>query len=281
VVAAEGGASCGDVPVRDGDRVSFGRHTLVVRTTPGHTDGCLSFVLEHESRGAGHEPMVFTGDALLIRGCGRTDFQQGNPHTLYRSVHDKLLTLPPRTLVYPGHDYQGRTVSTVAEELEHNPRLGGGKTEAEFVAIMNGLQLAEPKRIDVAVAANLNCGVRALATAEAALGSSPFVAGEVVEVEPAWVAANGAAVFVVDVREPAEFHGELGRVPGSVLAPLATVAERAHGWERGQPVVTLCRSGGRSLHAAHALRDLGFREVASMRGGMIAWNAAGLPKITG
>jgi sulfur dioxygenase len=104
VVAAEGGASCGDVHVRDGDRVSFGRHALLVRTTPGHTDGCLSFVLDHESLGAGRDPMVFTGDALLIRGCGRTDFQQGNPHTLYRSVHDKLFTLPPRTLVYPGHD---------------------------------------------------------------------------------------------------------------------------------------------------------------------------------
>jgi sulfur dioxygenase len=172
-------------------------------------------------------------------------------------------------------------VSTVAEEREHNPRLGGGRTEAELVAIMKGLQLAEPKKIDVAVAANLNCGVRALPTAEAALGGSPFVVGEVVEVEPAWVAANAAGVFVVDVREPAEFHGELGRVAGSVLAPLATVAERARDWERGQPVVLLCRSGGRSLHAAHTLRELGFREVASMRGGMIAWNAAGLPKLGG
>lgn len=278
VVAAEGGASCGDVPVRDGDRVSFGRHALVVRTTPGHTDGCLSYVLDDAD---GASPMVFTGDALLIRGCGRTDFQQGDPHTLFRSVHDKLLSLPPHTLIYPGHDYQGRTVTTVAEELEHNPRLGAGKTEAEFVAIMNGLQLAQPKKIDVAVPANLNCGVRALATAEAATGGSPFVAGEVVEVDPAWVAANGATVFLVDVREIEEFHGELGRVVGSVLVPLSMVPERAQAWERGQPVVTICRSGGRSLHAAHALRELGFREVASMRGGMIAWNAAGLPKLTG
>jgi sulfur dioxygenase len=173
VVAAEGGASCGDVHVRDGDRVRFGRHALVVHTTPGHTDGCLSFVLDHEPGDAGHEAMVFTGDALLIRGCGRTDFQQGDPARLYRSVHDKLLTLPPHTRVYPGHDYKGQTVSTVAEELEHNPRLGGGKTEAEFVAIMNGLQLAQPKKIDVAVAANLNCGVRALPTAAPGGGGSP------------------------------------------------------------------------------------------------------------
>jgi sulfur dioxygenase len=153
VVAAEGGASCGDVHVRDGDRVGFGRYALLVRTTPGHTDGCLSFVLE------GGPAMVFTGDALLVRGCGRTDFQQGDPHVLWRSVHDKLFSLPPATLVWPGHDYKGHTVSTVAEEREHNPRLGGDKTEAEFVAIMQGLRLSLPKNIDVAVPANLNCGV--------------------------------------------------------------------------------------------------------------------------
>lgn len=159
VVAAEGGASCGNVHVRDGDRVTFGRHALVVRTTPGHTDGCLSFVLEHDPAEPGDPAMVFTGDALLIRGCGRTDFQQGDPHALYRSVHGKLLTLPPHTLVYPGHDYKGLTVSTVGEELALNPRLGGGKTEDEFVAIMKGLVLPMPKKIDVAVPANLNCGV--------------------------------------------------------------------------------------------------------------------------
>jgi len=158
VVAAEGGAGCGDVHVRDGDRVELGRYALVVRTTPGHTNGCLSFVLDPEGSG-GHEAMVFTGDALLIRGCGRTDFQQGDPQQLWRSVHDKLFTLPPHTLVYPGHDYKGVTVSTIGEEREHNPRLGGSKTEAEFVAIMNSLHLAQPKKIDVAVPANLNCGV--------------------------------------------------------------------------------------------------------------------------
>src|SRR5690606_13981564 len=145
VVAAHGGASCGDVHVKDGDRVRFGRHALVVRTTPGHTDGCLSFVLDDETT-----PMVFTGDTLLIRGCGRTDFQQGDPHALYRSVHDKLFTLPDRTLVYPAHDYQGRTASSVGEERQHNPRLGGDKTEAQFVEIMSNLRLAQPKRIDVA-----------------------------------------------------------------------------------------------------------------------------------
>ncbi|MCA9704745.1 MAG: MBL fold metallo-hydrolase [Myxococcales bacterium] len=274
VVAAHGGASCGDVPVEDGDRVAFGRHALVVRTTPGHTDGCLSFVLDDES-------MVFTGDALLIRGCGRTDFQQGDAHALYRSVHDKLFRLPDHTKVYPGHDYRGHTVSTVGEERAHNPRLGGDRTEQQFVEIMAGLDLAQPKQIDVAVPANLNCGVEAKATAPAHEGGSPFVPGEVVEVDPAWVVANAEGVFLVDVRQPEEFHGELGRVGGSVLAPLGEVAQTAQGWERGKPIVTICRSGGRSLSAAHALRELGFREVASMRGGMLAWNQAGLPKVSG
>ncbi len=274
VVAAHGGASCGDIQVEDGDRVPFGRHALIVRTTPGHTDGCLSFVLDDES-------MVFTGDALLIRGCGRTDFQQGDPHRLYHSVHDKIFSLPPQTLIYPGHDYKGRTVSSVVEEREHNPRLGGGNSEDEFVEIMNNLDLAQPKRIDVAVPANLNCGVPETATAQAHPTGSPFVTGEVVEVDPSWVVANSDGVFLVDVRQPEEFRGELGRVTGSVLAPVGDIGTTAEPWERKRPIVTICRSGGRSLKAAHVLREMGFVEVASMRGGMLAWNSAGLPKVTG
>lgn len=274
VVAAEGGASCGDVFVRQDDRVSFGRHSLRVNTTPGHTNGCLSFVLDDES-------MVFTGDTLLIRGCGRTDFQQGDSRALFRSVRDKLFTLPDETLVYPGHDYRGRTASTIGEEKCHNPRLGLHRSEDEFVEIMANLDLAQPKRIAIAVPANLNCGVRKPTAAATDGNTSPFVAGQVVEVEPQWVAFNTEGVFVVDVRQPEEFAGELGRAPGAVLAPLAELAQHLQGWERGKPIVTICRSGGRSMQAAKALRDAGFREVASMRGGMLAWNAAGLPKVTG
>jgi len=274
VVAARGGASCGDVQVSDGDRVTFGRHALVVRTTPGHTDGCVSFVLDDES-------MVFTGDALLIRGCGRTDFQQGDPHRLYRSVHDKIFSLPDDTRVYPGHDYRGHTVSTVGEERRHNHRLGNGRSEEAFVEIMDQLDLAQPKRIGQAVPANLNCGIDAAPTAMARSKGSPFVPGEVVEVEAAWVAGNTKSVFLVDVRTPEEFRGELGRVEGAQLAPVDQLEAIAEAWERGRPIVTICRSGGRSLQAAHVLREMGFEEVASMRGGMLAWNEAGLPKRTG
>jgi sulfur dioxygenase len=117
--------------------------------TPGHTD-------HHHCYLAGGR--VFTGDALLIGGCGRTDFQGGCAATLYRSVHDKLFTLPAETAVYPGHDYQGRLASTIGAEREGNARLGGGRTEQEFVAIMAALDLPYPRRIDLAVPANRRCG---------------------------------------------------------------------------------------------------------------------------
>ena len=121
--------------------------------TPGHTDDHHAYLLRSED-GA----RVFTGDALMIDGCGRTDFQNGDAATLYRSVHEKLFTLPDDTLVYPGHDYQQRRVSSIGQEKARNPRLGEGKTVEEFVAIMDGLNLPRPKRMDVAVPANRECG---------------------------------------------------------------------------------------------------------------------------
>lgn len=139
-----------DVLLKEGDRISFGRHSLEVRETPGHTDGCVTFVTSDES-------MAFTGDALLIRGCGRTDFQQGCSKRLYDSVHNKIFTLPDSCLIYPAHDYQGRTVSTVGEERSFNPRLT--KTREEFEDIMKNLNLPKPDKIDVAVPANLVCGL--------------------------------------------------------------------------------------------------------------------------
>lgn len=139
-----------DIQVKDGDKITFGRHCLAVRETPGHTDGCMTLV-------TGDESMAFTGDALLIRGCGRTDFQQGCSKKLYESVHQKIFTLPDRCLIYPAHDYRGQTVSTVGEERKLNPRLT--KSLEEFVDIMNNLNLPKPNKIDIAVPANLVCGV--------------------------------------------------------------------------------------------------------------------------
>ncbi|MED6239194.1 Ethylmalonic encephalopathy 1 [Ataeniobius toweri] len=146
------GASA-DILLSEGDKIAFGKHYLTVRETPGHTDGCITFVSADES-------MVFTGDSLLIRGCGRTDFQQGCPKCLYDSVHDKIFTLPDNCLIYPAHDYLGQTVSTVGEERKFNPRLT--KSKDEFVEIMNNLNLPKPFKIDVSVSANLVCGLHGL-----------------------------------------------------------------------------------------------------------------------
>lgn len=156
VAAAVSGPQCADVRVKEGDTLEFGRFTLAVRETPGHTDGCLTYVL-----GGADKVMAFTGDALLIRGCGRTDFQQGDPSRLYSSVHNKIFTLPDDALIYPGHDYRGHTVTTVGEEKAFNPRLNLKVNEQQFVGIMRDLKLPNPKLMDIAVPANLACGNRA------------------------------------------------------------------------------------------------------------------------
>ncbi|XP_047218045.1 persulfide dioxygenase ETHE1, mitochondrial-like isoform X2 [Girardinichthys multiradiatus] len=140
------GASA-DILLSEGDKLAFGKHYLTVRETPGHTDGCTTFVSADES-------MVFTGDSLLIRGCGRTDFQQGCAKCLYDSIHDKIFTLPDNCLIYPAHDY------LVSEERKFNPRLT--KSKDEFVEIMNNLNLPKPFKIDISVPANLVCGLHGL-----------------------------------------------------------------------------------------------------------------------
>lgn len=276
VVSAHGGAPCADLQVNDGDTIRFGRYALEVRATPGHTDGCLTYVT-HDQR------MAFTGDALLIRGSGRTDFQQGDARTLYRSVHDKIFTLPDETHLYPGHDYQGRTVTTVAEEKAFNPRLGQGKSEEEFVAIMDGLNLPHPKRIDVAVPANLKCGVveeggavqTAVTDAWAPIRTS---SSGVPEITTEWLAAHLDAARIVDVREPAETRGELQKIDAAQNVPLALLGTTAADWPRPEPVVVVCRSGTRSGRAALELIDMGFEKVASVEGGMVAWYAAAASK---
>ena len=145
-------AACVSETFADGDTIAFGRHSLRAIHTPGHTDDSYSFLLADE-----REPWLFTGDTLLIRGTGRTDFQNGNASQQYHSLFTKLLTLPANTRIYPAHDYKGWTSSTIGEEKAHNPRLQV-RSEAEYVALMNSLKLPSPKWMDVAVPANLACG---------------------------------------------------------------------------------------------------------------------------
>ena len=149
VVHRDGGAPCADLLVTDGVLLQLGDLDIEVRHTPGHTAGCVSYRVGDR---------VFSGDALLIGGCGRTDFQQGDAGTLYDSIHRQLFSLPPDTLVYPGHDYQGNTVSTIKQEMAKNPRLGGGRSREDFIALMQDLKLAYPKHMARAVPANQSCG---------------------------------------------------------------------------------------------------------------------------
>mmetsp|Transcript_15334 Transcript_15334/g.23090 ORF Transcript_15334/g.23090 Transcript_15334/m.23090 type:complete len:235 (+) Transcript_15334:72-776(+) len=149
VISAASGAEA-DIKLNETDRIEFGSRYLSCLFTPGHTDGCFSYLLDDQS-------MVFTGDALLIRGCGRTDFQAGDAARLYDSVHSKLFTLPGTCRVYPAHDYKGRMSSTIDEEKNLNPRLS--KSKEEFIDIMANLNLSRPAQIDKAVPANMRCGV--------------------------------------------------------------------------------------------------------------------------
>lgn len=147
-VASRRGAPCVDVPVDAGDEVRLGQFVVKVLPTPGHTDDSLSFLVEG---------YVFTGDTLLVRGCGRSDFQNGDPGALYDSITETLFTLPDETVVLPGHDYRGFARSTIAEERRHNPRLAG-RSRADFIALMDSLGLPPPKKIATAVPANRACG---------------------------------------------------------------------------------------------------------------------------
>ena len=270
VLSSAAGAGCPDVLVEDGQRLRVGGIEIEARHTPGHTDGCVTYVV-HEGA---EVPMAFTGDTLLIRGCGRTDFQQGDAPTLYRSVHEKIFSLPDETRIFPGHDYQGRTMSTVGEEKALNPRLGAGKDEPQFVRIMENLELAYPKKIDEAVPANLHCGLLHEHGGDA-WAPIQRTDDEVPEVDVDWVRAQGGALRLVDVRRPEELRGELGAMGGAENVPLDRLGAEASRWtDRDAPIVVFCRSGGRSAMAARILEGMGFTKVASMHGGMMAWRAA-------
>jgi len=268
-LGANGGAEGADRLLAHGDRVDFGDRALEARATPGHTDGCMTLVLDDHS-------MAFTGDAVLIRGCGRTDFQQGSPHALYRSVREQVFSLPEGCLLYPAHDYRGLTVSSVGEERMFNPRLGGQILEDDFAGYMNNLGLAHPKQMEVAVPANLRCGrVESAAAGGEDADWAPLVytfAG-IWEIQPEWLEEHLQDVQIVDVREHSEFNGALGHVPGARLVPLGSIPERAGEFSKERPVVTVCRSGARSAQASVLLRKAGFDKVANLAGGMLRWRA--------
>jgi len=145
---------CAEIGVREGEPFKLGSIELHPLFTPGHTDHHHAYLIDNPG-----VKMLFTGDALLIDGCGRTDFQSGDAESLYNSIQNKFFSLPDESLVYPCHDYDGRQISTIGQEKQRNPRLGGGKSKEEFVELMNGLNLPYPRKIDFAVPGNERCGL--------------------------------------------------------------------------------------------------------------------------
>jgi glyoxylase-like metal-dependent hydrolase (beta-lactamase superfamily II)/rhodanese-related sulfurtransferase len=278
LLSENAGAANVDRQLKHGDKVEFGSRHLAVRATPGHTSGCLSYVLDDHS-------MAFTGDSLLIRGCGRTDFQQGSPAKLFRSVKEQILSLPADCLLYPAHDYRGLTVTSVGEEQRFNPRLGGDVDAADFAGYMNNLGLPHPKLMDIAVPANLRCGQPdALTTLPVEPGWAPLSCnfGGVWEIQPTALEERIAGgrvgdIQVIDVREPAEFTDVLGHLHGARLLPLSQLAARTGEIECNRPVVTVCRSGARSAQATVLLQKAGYTQVANLAGGMLRWRAEGFP----
>ena len=271
-LAAAVGAANVTLPLQHGDRVAFGDRALEVRSTPGHTDGCISFVLDDQR-------MAFTGDALLVRGCGRCDFQQGNAHTLWRSITEQLLSLPESCLLYPGHDYTGRGVTSVAEEKAFNARLGGAARERDFVGAMDNLKLPHPHKIAEALPGNMRSGRPRQPLPQSTWAPLQRSYAGLPELTAAWVASERQRLTILDVRSPEELSGPDGRIEGSLNIPLPELEARRGDIPADRPVVVVCHAGSRSALATQQLLKDGFSQVANLRGGLVRWSAEGYPLI--
>jgi sulfur dioxygenase len=279
------GAETADIQIQDGDVFEFaGGEKIKAIATPGHTPGSTSFLWRN---------CIFTGDSLFIDGCGRTDFQGGDPGAQYDSITQRLFTLPDETLVYPGHDYKGRWISNIIQERTTNSRLAG-KTREEFIEIMNNLNLPDPKLIDMAVPANRYCGIeeeqanqaaeatadnagviRKKSTAQEWVAEAKKQINEIDVVKAKDLIARGN-IILLDVREENEFKE--GHIDNAILLPrgvlefkLGSVPELQN---KAAPVLAYCRTGGRSALAALTLQNLGYTNVLSIAGGYEAWKKA-------
>ncbi|MDX8455247.1 MBL fold metallo-hydrolase [Mesorhizobium sp. VK9D] len=251
----------------DGDRLTIEGLVLDVVYTPGHTDDSYSFVLPDR---------VFSGDTLLIRGTGRTDFPNGDPRRQYESIFGHLLKLPDSTLVYPAHDYKGDTVSTIGEEKAFNPRLQVRSVE-EYVEIMNNLKLANPKMMDVAVPANMKVGLHQDEIARR---------GWAANANEALALAGKPDVALIDLRERSERERQ-GIIPGTLHVPYARLQENIapggvlHELVRstGKRLVLYCAFGERSAMAVQAAQDEGLTSACHIEGGIDAWKRANGPLV--
>lgn len=270
-VSAEAEVNCVDIPLEDGQELLLGDKKIKVIATPGHTNTCLTFAFEG---------MIFTGDALLIRGCGRTDFQQGSSETLFKSVREKLFLLPDDTIIYPGHDYRGLTSSTIGIEKKYNSRLKETVSLEEFKKIMSELKLANPKKIHEAVPANLACGVPKdnRTMHPQVVDGTPEISVEDLFTNMSEVKKN--KIRLIDVRRPDEYNNELGHIDGTELITLGPdLTAFLEKGNRSEEIVFICRSGGRSGTATQESIKLGYKFTINMAGGMLRWNEKKFPVV--
>ena len=251
-----------DRHVEDGDVIDVGKIAVHVLYTPGHTPDGIS--LHFANR-------VLTGDTILIRGTGRSDFAGGDPAAQYDSITQKLFALPDATQMYPAHDYRGNTCSTIGEEKRSNPRVAGRNRES-YVELMNNLGLPLPDKIQEVLQPNQTAldddGMHFPSLAEMNQVRQRTAA----EVQEALCSASPP--LILDVREPEEFDGELGHIAGAVLIPLKELSQRAGVLEphKERPIIVVCRAGVRSTTGAAILTGLGYDHVANLKGGMVDWN---------
>jgi glyoxylase-like metal-dependent hydrolase (beta-lactamase superfamily II)/rhodanese-related sulfurtransferase len=257
------------IRVADGDKVMIEGLGLDVMYTPGHTDDSYSFLMGDR---------VFTGDTLLIRGTGRTDFQNGNARAQYDSIFGRLLKLPDETLVFPAHDYKGDTVSTIGEERRFNPRLQVRSVE-EYVELMGSLRLPNPRMMDVAVPANMHVGLH-----QEELEKQ----GQALSARDAIASLGRPDILLVDLRENSE-RAKHGTLPGALHAPYPSIAEnlqpggvlREVAAATGRRIVFFCAFGERSAMAVAAATEAGLSNTAHIAGGVDAWKKAGGAVLTG
>jgi glyoxylase-like metal-dependent hydrolase (beta-lactamase superfamily II)/rhodanese-related sulfurtransferase len=255
--------------VADGDKVMIEGLSLDVMYTPGHTDDSYSYLMGDR---------VFTGDTLLIRGTGRTDFQNGSARSQYDSIFNRLLKLPEETMVFPAHDYKGDTVSTIGEEKRYNPRLQVRSVD-EYVELMGNLNLPNPKLMDVVLPANMHVGLHQDELSKQGLSLS------------ARDAVDGLGrpdILLVDLRESSE-RAKHGMLSGALHAPYPSICEslqpggmlREVAAATGRRVVFFCAFGERSAMAVAAAKSAGLANTAHIEGGIDAWKKAGGPVMMG
>jgi rhodanese-related sulfurtransferase len=256
-----------DVHVDDGSSIPIGRLRLRVFHTPGHTPDVMSLYTTDR---------VFTGDTLLIHGSGRSDFAGGDAGEQYDAIIQKLFTLPDETLVFPAHDYRGHTHSTIGEEKRTNPRIAG-RTRQEYIELMANLGLPLPQGIQESLQPN-----QSAIEDDSVQFPTLMELNSVRQLTPQEVQLrlrSSTAPLLLDVREPEEFSGELGHIPGSRLIPLKELPARAKEIEelKQRDIIVICRAGVRSTTAAAILTGLGFEHVSNLKGGMLDWNDQHLP----